>query len=835
MRAHVITLAMIVGLTACGGGGAMHAVPQTALSGPRPQQSATVAFRIAVPTKATASTRRSPRYVSTSTQSVTITVAPAGGRVAATATVNCTSVCSGQIAAPVGSDTFTANLYDAQNGAGNLLSTGTITQTVVADQANTVNMTFNGVVSSLAVALSPSIITAGTAATINVVVNGIDASGATIVGPGGYADANGNSLTIALANSDTSGATKLSASSVITPGTAVSLAYNGSPSFSSTTITASAGSITPGKAVLGTGCGSAPNTDLYVATNSNLAAFPLNASGNASPAGTLNVAASSVAFDAQGSAYVVNQNAARGEQVVSVYCAGATGNATPVRTIVFPSGTILEGAIAVDGPGNVYVATVPPGLRTYDPTASILQYAPGAGTSVPVNASTGPTPVTRRITGIVLVGQIAVDSAGNVYGTDLSGVNIYGPGASGNAPAAQHITDARAGLDYPGPTAVDAAGNVYTIYADTNLANDCDPGTSLLCHVVAVTPPGGGTPTHVLRTPSGWDPIFLAVNPAGTVAVFAGQGAKKEILVYPAGSQDGRATPSRTISLSGGAISIAIDAAGNVYLGGFSGSGEDVVVYPAAGTPYSFGNGSQCAVAGDGTAYVRQFISSTVNVYAPGATGSAAPIRTLDTSGAFPGSNITDLALDAQGGIYVRLTGQGQPIAAFAPGASGTATPTRTFTNPFDVPDDAEAVGYMAADASGNVYVVDGAANLVNVYPPSANGTVSPARQILHGSPTTFYASGLAVDAQDTLYVASTFSASIDVYPKGSSTPSRSIFGPNAHLDSVFGTSLAADPAGFIYASSVNGTLVFGPTANGNVAPIRILNDGGALAVGPGP
>jgi len=49
--------------------------------------------------------------------------------------VNCTTVCTGQIVAAVGSDTFTVSLYDAQNAVGNLLSTGTLTQTIVQNQA----------------------------------------------------------------------------------------------------------------------------------------------------------------------------------------------------------------------------------------------------------------------------------------------------------------------------------------------------------------------------------------------------------------------------------------------------------------------------------------------------------------------------------------------------------------------------------------------------------------------------------------------------------------------------------------------------------------------------
>ena len=842
MRLHVITVGMLVGMTACGGGASMHAVPPASSTAPLQQKSANVAFRIVVPAKPSASARRAPRYVSTSTQSVTITVAPAGGSVAATATVNCTSVCTGQIAAPVGSDTFTANLYDAQNGAGNLLSTGTITQTITADTANTVSMTFNGVVASLSVALSPSIIVAGSAATITVTVSALDASGATIVGPGGFVDANGNALTISLNDADTTGATKLSATSITAPGTAITLSYNGSPSFSSATITASATGVTPGKGVLGTGCGTAPNTDLYETGGqgdyaTSVSVFRLNAPANSPPFGTLNANAYDVAFDAHGSAYVLNYNSAE-VRIVSVYCAGAMLSAAPVRTIVPPNDSTIRFGIflAVDGPGNVYVPTESPICYACGSgTASLLVYAPGAGSADP---NAGPTTVARQITGIARpVGQIGADSAGNVYVSDnVSRVSIYGPAANGNAPPTSQIVDVRAGLFDPGSTAVDAAGNVYTIYKDTNLANDCDAGTAVWCHVVAVTPPGGGAaPTHVFRTPSGWDPFLLAVNPSGTVAVLASDAANdQEVLVYPAGSQDGRATPSRTVTLSGSSGNIALDAAGNVYVGT---AYTQIAVYPPSGAPYPLGTADRVAVTGDGTAYVWAFGGTTVNVYAPGATSSSSPIRTLDISGAFSGQGIKDLTVDAQGGIYIRIHNY-ELIAVFAPGASGTATPTRTFGNPiddFDTSFGAFAVSF-AADASGAVYVAKGLANVVNVYAPTASGTAaSPVRQITYGSPTTIAVSGVALDARDTLYVASQFSDSIEVYPNGSSTPSRSIIGPNTLLDG--GTALAVDPAGFIYATSANRTLVFAPNANGNVAPVRIFLNSfyGIPAIGPGP
>src|ERR1035437_3122616 len=212
-------------LIASGCGGSTTAVAPKLAAVQTTAKSVQVQFSVPVPRR-TSGTARSPRYVSASTQSASIVVAPSGGSAGTPGVVNCTTVCSGQIAAPVGSDTFTVNLYDGTNAGGNLLSTGTLTQTIVIDQANTVSVTFNGVVASLSVVLTPSSVTAGTSTTVAVSANALDADGNTIIGPGSYANASGGALTVNLADSDGSGATHLSQSSLSAPTSGITLSYN---------------------------------------------------------------------------------------------------------------------------------------------------------------------------------------------------------------------------------------------------------------------------------------------------------------------------------------------------------------------------------------------------------------------------------------------------------------------------------------------------------------------------------------------------------------------------------------------------------------------------------
>ena len=181
-----------------------------------------VQFKIVVPKPA--AFKRRPAYISPSTESATISAEPGDE----STTVNCTTACSGTIAAPVGTDTFTVSLYDAFNGDGNLLSTGATTQTIIGGQANNVNVTFNGVVAFLQVSLTPSGATSGAAATIAVTTSALDADDNVIIGPGVFSDANGNPLTLTLADSDTSGATTLSPTTSLTaPTTGITLSYNG--------------------------------------------------------------------------------------------------------------------------------------------------------------------------------------------------------------------------------------------------------------------------------------------------------------------------------------------------------------------------------------------------------------------------------------------------------------------------------------------------------------------------------------------------------------------------------------------------------------------------------
>jgi hypothetical protein len=224
MRKFAAFATVILFLTACGGGGGGNQTTPSVTH----SASASVTFTIQVPTKTGASLRRVPNYVSAATKSATLSVSPAGGPAGPTVAVTCTSVCQGTVSAPVGSDTFAVNLYGTTNESGPVLSTGTGTQTIVADVANSINLTFNGVVASLSQVAFAAGVAYGTSSTPGIALTVRDPAGDTIVGPGSYVDANGNPFPITLTNYDASGATALSETRVTSPSDTITMSYNGS-------------------------------------------------------------------------------------------------------------------------------------------------------------------------------------------------------------------------------------------------------------------------------------------------------------------------------------------------------------------------------------------------------------------------------------------------------------------------------------------------------------------------------------------------------------------------------------------------------------------------------
>jgi streptogramin lyase len=228
---------MIRAFVAAGAATVLLAACSSTVGSPLPQTSSgggggstPVTFVVVVPggnASAARSHVRRPRYISPSTQSVTIAL---GSKTMATADVapsshackaatNGSRVCSVKVNAPSGSQTFTVTAYDGASGTGNVLASGAVPATLTAGSGASVHVSLTGTPARLGVAIAQPYPPAGTAASTGVAVVALDADGNTIVGDYG--------VPIVLADSDASGATKLSASSVAKSSDSVTLAYTG--------------------------------------------------------------------------------------------------------------------------------------------------------------------------------------------------------------------------------------------------------------------------------------------------------------------------------------------------------------------------------------------------------------------------------------------------------------------------------------------------------------------------------------------------------------------------------------------------------------------------------
>ncbi|GAC1566785.1 MAG: hypothetical protein NVS2B3_01470 [Vulcanimicrobiaceae bacterium] len=237
----VASLLATTALAACSGGGsvgsppvpgiALASLPAAATASQAARGNATVAITIAIP-GATPKSGMQLKYVSSGTKSVAVSIAPVGTVAPAPSIVNCTTTCSISLSEPIGTDVFGITLYDASNGTGNRLAFGQTTQTIVANQTNTVRLSLGGVIASLAIANVPAF-TAGTAASAPVTISALDAAGYTIVGSDAY------TTPISVGTSDATNTFTLTSASLGTPSSTTTLNYSGGTGATSATISAS--------------------------------------------------------------------------------------------------------------------------------------------------------------------------------------------------------------------------------------------------------------------------------------------------------------------------------------------------------------------------------------------------------------------------------------------------------------------------------------------------------------------------------------------------------------------------------------------------------------------
>ena len=229
-----------------------------------------------------------------------------------------------------------------------------------------------------------------------------------------------------------------------------------------------------------------------------------------------------------------------------------------------------------------------------------------------------------------------------------------------------------------------------------------------------------------------------------------------------------------------------------------------------------------------------------IDVFAAGSTGNAAPLRTIAGAATqlhAPGA----ISVDGAGNIYAldqygATSGCFDPthgcwtINVYAAGAAGNVAPLRSIRGP------ATKLYYaygIATDGAGNAYVADGYPIncCVSVYAAGSSGNVKPTRTI-EGSKTALYVPvGIALDSAGSTYVLNAEGSptrSVTVYAagaKGNVKPIRMIVGQKTGLYAA-PVGIAVDRGGRLYvlqSGTENSISVFAPGANGNVAPIRVI------------
>lgn len=291
--------------------------------------------------------------------------------------------------------------------------------------------------------------------------------------------------------------------------------------------------------------------------------------------------------------YVANRtNGTNGS--VTVYAVNATGNVEPYRTI---SGVRNPTGIALDGRGRTYVS-----LWGYLVSDAVAVYAPSAaGNANPLRTIEGHA---TRLSDPV---GVALDARGRIYALDTfhNHVTLYAPRASGDVKPIRTIAPRRWMTPEVGGIAVDGFGNTYV--TRDNDCISCKSRNKPAVIVYAAGARGGEPPIWVisgskttLDLPSG-----VAVDDSGNVYVADENYGSDRVDVYAAGAH-GNVAPIQAITGPKTGLDrvcgLAVDAAHNTYVT----------------SEYGEGPGS-------------------VTVYAPGATGNAAPIQTI--TGDYTGLN----------------------------------------------------------------------------------------------------------------------------------------------------------------------------------------------------
>jgi len=434
---------------------------------------------------------------------------------------------------------------------------------------------------------------------------------------------------------------------------------------------------------------------IYVARRgAGISVYSPAATCNCSPIRTIATGSRSndaIAVSKDGIVYALSKDPASGSVTIDAYAPGNDGP-TPTRTIgaIPASRGTPTGGITVDSDGKVYV-----NFRDARGRNSADVYAPTAnGASPPLQ--TIPMPVLGgNVTSIAIGPTIPLGTpapSGVLYVANRTLVNAFPLTASGPAAPQRSIDPLGADAD-GGPytfitsIATAADGHLDVVREDTQRpprSIAAEPANANGSAVPDYTIPIYGDDIQLARGPNGvldvvkWDG---SSGPSSLVDRYVGTNAQPgEIRTnYFYGSI--ATGPNGDIFLSGDQNHVY------EYAANATSYGPPIRTITVPQSP------AQLAVGPDGTVYAvgdqqnadGSSLTSTVYVIPPGQTSSTRSIGPFTDSGSgsrpFP---IRSLAVDSANELYVAIgwSSGASEVDVFAPGASGNAEPVRTLLNP---------------------------------------------------------------------------------------------------------------------------------------------------------
>lgn len=181
--------------------------------------------------------------------------------------------------------------------------------------------------------------------------------------------------------------------------------------------------------------------------------FEAGASGNASPIRSISgpstglSRAFAITRDAAGQIYIFDYDS----QAIRVFAADANGNAVPLRSIIGANtGLIGVPALSVSATGELFAADQDAG--------NIKVFAAGAsGNVAPIRVISGPS------TGLAAPGALLLNGTGQLYVANFRGasVTVYDAGATGDTAPIRSIAGSSTGLDFPTGLGFDRAGRLF--------------------------------------------------------------------------------------------------------------------------------------------------------------------------------------------------------------------------------------------------------------------------------------------------------------------------------------------------------------------------------------